>query len=310
MALLYKAAAAVAFRMFVYRFLPLSMLVLRMGALRHRESSRMLPMPVPGGWVKYSMAAGLAQQTYCRENWIGMRVGDATLLWQYGDGAHRQRVMLFDSASLGLAVAFMGTNLSSMHSMMHDLVALPVVPNVRYRCMLPPSARVFAGFQGAYVPLADAVKHEVLYQAERLNRERVTVIGHSLGAAMALLAALHLHSVVGVSEVITFGLPRTGNRAFASAIDSVFGDRFHFVVNGKDPVPHLAPRFLGYQHPSNLIWINPGNSDQWMLYPGQENVHAMQRALPVLSSHHHNGVYFHTRIGASDGYCPARVATE
>lgn len=71
----------------------------------------------------------------------------------------------------------------------------------------------------------------------------------------------------------TVGQPRDGNPVFANAVDSLLANKFSYVVNGRDFVPHLPPRIAGFQHPSGQVWINPANTTGWLFYPGQENVH-------------------------------------
>ena len=169
------------------------------------------------------------------------------------------------------------------------------------------------GFQDAYLKVADDVAKMVPKFKKEYNESRLTITGHSLGAAMGLVAAGHLQKVIhgGVHEVILFGLPRAGNKIYADWFDKTFGDRFHFIVNGHDWVPHVAPRILGYRQVSNQIWINPANSTNWKFYPGQENVHGCDSVVPEWGSFDdHQGVYFHTQIGASLGHCPATIGQD
>jgi len=49
----------------------------------------------------------------------------------------------------------------------------------------------------------------------------VTVVGHSLGAALALLDSISLQlRIPGLSvQMVGYGMPRVGNRNFASYVD-------------------------------------------------------------------------------------------
>ena len=79
--------------------------------------------------------------------------------------------------------------------------------------------------------------------------------GHSLGAAVATLAADRFPATAGVC---TLGSPRVGDRAFAAAFDARFGDRAVRYVNDTDIVTHLPTRFpLPYQHVGGLRQITP-----------------------------------------------------
>src|SRR5262245_43349684 len=63
--------------------------------------------------------------------------------------------------------------------------------------------------------------------------------GHSLGAALATLAADRYGATRGVC---TFGSPRVGNPAFASAFTNKFVNRCLRYVNDHDVVTHVPPR--------------------------------------------------------------------
>ena len=100
----------------------------------------------------------------------------------------------------------------------------------------------------------------------------VTVVGHSLGAALALLDGvfldLQLPKDVTV-EVIGYGMPRVGNQAFANFIDSQLQGRVTHVNNREDPIPTLPPMLLlglGYHHPSGEVHIQ--DSGAWDACPG------------------------------------------
>jgi hypothetical protein len=95
----------------------------------------------------------------------------------------------------------------------------------------------------------------------------VTVVGHSLGAALALLDgvffSLQLPEDVTV-KVISYGMPRVGNKAFADFVDSRLS--VTHVNNREDPIPVLPPMFLGFHHPSGEIHIL--DSGEWDACPG------------------------------------------
>ncbi|KAK0484103.1 Alpha/Beta hydrolase protein [Armillaria luteobubalina] len=78
----------------------------------------------------------------------------------------------------------------------------------------------------------------------------VTVVGHSLGGAIALLDRVYLDlqlPTVSVS-VISYGMPRVGNQAFADYVDAHVS--VSHVNNKKAPMPILLGRFLGFHHSS------------------------------------------------------------
>lgn len=95
------------------------------------------------------------------------------------------------------------------------------------------------------------------------------MVGHSLGAAIALLDSvylpLHLPSNT-TFKTVTYGLPRVGNQAFADYVDANVGDVSH-VNNEEDPVPILPGMFLGFHHPSGEVHIQ--DSGAWDACPGE-----------------------------------------
>jgi hypothetical protein len=73
--------------------------------------------------------------------------------------------------------------------------------------------------------------------------------GHSLGAALATLAA----SVWNPAQLVTFGSPRVGNADFASTVTGCSVSRF---VNCCDVVTHLAPESEWYTHAGERRYID------------------------------------------------------
>lgn len=108
------------------------------------------------------------------------------------------------------------------------------------------TARVHAGFLGAFESVADAI-----------SRWRDThaplppiVTGHSLGAALATLAASRWHA----ARVVSFGSPRVGNPAFTATIPAATHARY---VNCCDVVTELPPEIPDlYEHAGPMRYID------------------------------------------------------
>jgi hypothetical protein len=84
-------------------------------------------------------------------------------------------------------------------------------------------------------PLFEAVSAEM-----KQNERPLWLTGHSLGGALALLAAwLFKRKFVRVHQVYTFGGPMIGNKLAIEAIDREFPNKIIRCVNGPDPVPLL-----------------------------------------------------------------------
>jgi triacylglycerol lipase len=77
-------------------------------------------------------------------------------------------------------------------------------------------------------------------QAQKTNERPLWVTGHSLGGAIALLAAWRFQrNFLAVHEIITFGAPMIGNDAAAKAFEQEFSGKIFRFVDFEDLVPHL-----------------------------------------------------------------------
>jgi len=77
------------------------------------------------------------------------------------------------------------------------------------------------------------------------NVQSLYVTGHSLGAAMATIAARRLNSKV--TALITFGSPRVGNKEFVNGMNDL--NILHYrVQNNCDDVTKVPPRLMGFRH--------------------------------------------------------------
>ncbi|MDX1606553.1 MAG: hypothetical protein R3202_10205, partial [Candidatus Competibacterales bacterium] len=77
-------------------------------------------------------------------------------------------------------------------------------------------------------------------------------VGHSLGGALAILAAAHWQA----AGVVAFGCPRVGDPDFVAAIAALPVLRYQ---NGCDLVGHLPPQRLGFAHVGLLRYRVPGD---------------------------------------------------
>ncbi len=84
---------------------------------------------------------------------------------------------------------------------------------------------------------------------------RLFVVGHSLGGALAALAAVRIRKESGLvaDGIYTFGMPRIGNPAFAQAYDEAFGERTYRLVHGEDIVPTVPPSNFNFRHVGRLL---------------------------------------------------------
>ncbi|KAJ7154912.1 Alpha/Beta hydrolase protein [Mycena crocata] len=119
------------------------------------------------------------------------------------------------------------------------------------------SFNVHSGFLAAYNVAADIVLTTVKAQAAKFPTYTIVVTGHSLGGAVAALAAPSLKTALpgAAIKLYTFGQPRTGDAKFASYVETKIGVANIFRgVHTFDGVPTLIPRILGYEHHGTEYW--------------------------------------------------------
>lgn len=114
-------------------------------------------------------------------------------------------------------------------------------------------ATVHKGFYNAYLSIARQVNLAAKSLLANCQGCHIYVTGHSLGAAIATLAAADLFALTPDLTLYTFGSPRVGDLAFATYFDKIVPDTYR-IVHNKDLVPHLPQRFLGFRHVSREIW--------------------------------------------------------
>ncbi|CAK5270344.1 unnamed protein product, partial [Mycena citricolor] len=89
---------------------------------------------------------------------------------------------------------------------------------------------------------------------------RLVTVGHSMGGALATLAAVSLLQLFPASPMLdqtrtySYGAPRVGNEAFAHHVNTQLGHRAFRVVHADDGVPTMIPVSLGYHHHGIEYW--------------------------------------------------------
>jgi hypothetical protein len=104
----------------------------------------------------------------------------------------------------------------------------------------------------------------------RFPEYELHVVGHSLGGAVAALAALELESRAWRTTVTTFGEPRVGNAGLRDFVNQVFDlvdgegkpqtreGRYRRVTHANDPVPLLPLEEWGYLPHAGEVYISKG----------------------------------------------------
>ncbi len=115
--------------------------------------------------------------------------------------------------------------------------------------------KVHSGFLSSW----ESVKNEVVsrLRAWRINGQDIWLTGHSMGGAIATIAAKDIASSDRTQPVgiFTFGAPRVGDPAFADN----YGLHLHRFINEDDIVPHLPLPGIAnrYQHAGTGHYLLP-----------------------------------------------------
>ncbi|KAL2154860.1 hypothetical protein VTH82DRAFT_3536 [Thermothelomyces myriococcoides] len=179
-----------------------------------------------------------------------------------------------------IIVAFRGT-----YSLTNTIVDLSTVPQEYVPYPAPPedgdgdgndggsgkkchNCTVHMGFMASWRNAREVVIPALKAAREQYPGYRVHLIGHSLGGAVAALAALELRVGLGWQDVVvtTFGEPRVGNAELADYINWAFGLGddgsanedlvYRRVTHAGDPVPQLPLSEWGYRPHAGEIYIS------------------------------------------------------
>ncbi|EPQ65856.1 Bgt-4702 [Blumeria graminis f. sp. tritici] len=150
---------------------------------------------------------------------------------------------------------------------------------------------VHTGFWNSYQSIRSSILPQIQILCQKYPNYQLHFVGHSLGGAIATLAALELDALGRSPHVTTFGEPRIGNAGFAKYIDTVFqlsvntnnkantlpitSGRFRRVTHANDPVPLLPLEEWGYRPHSGEIFISkpslqPDENDLRLCFGNQD----------------------------------------
>ncbi|KAK7202291.1 lipase [Novymonas esmeraldas] len=128
---------------------------------------------------------------------------------------------------------------------------------------------VHRGFYHTFLSLMPQVQVTVAKLIDAHPGYRVLVTGHSLGGALAMLAAVHIQDWFNnltipqkAVRLYSFGAPRVGNTDFTMWASVLLSEGPHYrITHRRDPVPHLPPSFFGFLHePTEVFYSTDDNS--------------------------------------------------
>lgn len=111
---------------------------------------------------------------------------------------------------------------------------------------------VHEGFYNGFADVRESLEEEL----ELRSPDQVLLTGHSLGGALATIAAAEWKDKYNVSAVYTFGQPAVGKTDFETFFRVSYSDKFFRFVNDDDIVTRLPPL---YNHLEKLYHFDSGN---------------------------------------------------
>ncbi len=140
-----------------------------------------------------------------------------------------------------IVTAFRGTQISEKEDIIADIKAWQVEA-------ASGSGEVHAGFKHALDEVWDEIKATLDSLSKESPNKTLWFTGHSLGAALATLAA---NRYPGQQGLYTFGSPRVGNLEYAND----FQEMAYRIVNQNDIVTTIPPMGL-FKHVGDFKYIN------------------------------------------------------
>lgn len=114
---------------------------------------------------------------------------------------------------------------------------------------------VHKGFEAHYSNIK--TKLEAILANSNAAQKSIWLTGHSLGGAIATIAAAELNDLYNISGIYTFGQPRAGFDRLRTFVETNFTDKFHRFVNQNDPISILPWKGArDWQDVGELIQMN------------------------------------------------------
>jgi len=162
------------------------------------------------------------------------------------------------------------------------------ITNVLFRQQVYPygdgnsAVKFHRGFMDAYFSVRTQL-HEVV---RGLSSRHIIVTGHSLGGALATIAALDLqYNITSQSgqdiSVYSYGAPRVGNRVLVRSFRGRVPQSYRFVY-GRDLITHLPRVWMGYAHVPQEIPLG-SLALRWNIFSRGVKDHAIANYITALA---------------------------
>lgn len=118
--------------------------------------------------------------------------------------------------------------------------------NLNTLSTMRPYGKVHRGFLAAF----QVVEEQLNGLLDKLAGRPIFLTGHSLGGALAVIAAAEWRGKYEIGGIHTFGQPAVGKKDFQTFLQGNYGGNYHRFVNDDDIVPMVPPFF---RHAGRLI---------------------------------------------------------
>lgn len=169
----------------------------------------------------------------------------------------------YDRQQDAIVVSFRGTVSTSIIDWINNLSYTKAYPWSKY-----PKAGVHHGFNDAWNNLKSDVVTAISAIRAVHSTTKVLMTGHSLGAAIAINAAMDLKLFHGLYPTfVDFGRPRAGDAGFAEALaaEGITGYR---ITHHNDLVPHAPPEAMGFYHTPREVYYAGSVADSYTVCDG------------------------------------------
>jgi len=237
---------------------------------------------------KAAVAARLASWSYIDDN--DTRV---ELIKKEIAGDAKSRLISINSAEClitragdQLWIAFRGTQPNQLNDIKADLDF--------FREKSDSAGMVHGGFKDEIDELWEEVTKELLRNSKLKTPREVYFCGHSLGGAMATIAATRYPLA---TALFTFGSPRVGGKTF---VDTCCVPHYRF-VNNNDLVAKVPPAILGFKHDGVEMYLNSNGKlalgytswqDAWDLVKGFVSAWSKLKFFDGLTDHGMDGYIY------------------
>ncbi|EAT86333.1 hypothetical protein HBI56_100220 [Parastagonospora nodorum] len=155
-----------------------------------------------------------------------------------------------DTTNKLIVLSFRGSR--SIRNWITNLV-FPTIPTT-----ICPTCLASKGFWSSWLEAQSNVLAAIATAKAQYPDYKIVATGHSLGGALASLAAAVLRSQGTTVDLYTYGAPKIGLESISQYLSNTTMGATFRVTHKNDPVPKLPPALLGFRHISPEYYVTSG----------------------------------------------------